>query len=134
MHWADAMLDALKASGVDTLVHVPDIILNEILKRAEPDPAIQVVATTREEEAVGVVAGFHLGGRRPVMAMQNSGLGNATNAIASLAVPFEIPVIMIVSQRGGLSEWNPAQVPMSLALRPLLDSLGIPHYDCTKVE
>src|SRR5207302_428792 len=70
----------------------------------------------------------------PVLLMQNSGLGNATNALASLAIPYELPVVMLISQRGGLSEWNPVQVPMFLATRPLFESLGIPHYTITDTE
>jgi sulfopyruvate decarboxylase alpha subunit len=134
VHWAEIILASLKAADVDTLVHVPDIVLNELLSRAEGDPELCVVPTTREEEAVGVISGLFLGGRRPVLLMQNSGLGNAANALASLAVPYEIPVVMMISQRGGLGEWNPVQVPMMLAARPLLDALGYPHYTITTPE
>src|SRR5437762_13978455 len=133
-HWAELILASLKAAGVDTLVHVPDIVLNEILTRAERDPELRVVPTTREEEAVGVVCGMVLGGRRPLLLMQNSGLGNAANALASLAVPYELPVVMVISQRGGLGEWNPVQVPMMLAARPLFDALGYPHYTIAAPE
>jgi sulfopyruvate decarboxylase alpha subunit len=134
VHWAEIALASLKASGVDTLVHVPDIVINEILKRAEPDPELLVIPTTREEEGVGVVAGLYLGGRRPAMLLQNSGLGNAVNALASLTVPFEIPVLMLLSQRGGLGEWNPVQVPMQLASRPVLDALGMLHVTVVRED
>jgi sulfopyruvate decarboxylase alpha subunit len=131
VHWAEIALAALKASGVDTLVYVPDIILHEILRRAETDGVVRLVPMPREEDGVGVVCGLYLGGRRAALLMQNSGLGNAANALASLAVPYEIPLLMLISQRGGLGEWNPVQVPMQLAARPLFDSLGIPHYTVT---
>jgi len=134
VHWAEIALESLKASGVDTLVHVPDIVINEMLRRAEPDPALAVVPVTREEEGVGVAAGLYLGGRKPAMLLQNSGLGNAINALAALAVPGEIPVLMVISQRGGLGEWNPAQVPMQLASRPVLEALGMLHVTVTRPE
>ncbi len=126
-HWAETALGALKASGVDTIVHVPDKVVNEILIRAEADSSLMVIATSREEDAVGVVCGLYLGGRRPVLLLQNSGLGNATNALASQAIPYLNPVVMILSQRGGLGEWNPVQVPMQMASRPLFEGLGIEH-------
>ena len=126
-HWAEMALAALKASGVDTVVHVPDKVVNEILVRAEADPSLLVVATSREEDAVGVVCGLYLGGRKPVLLLQNSGLGNATNALASQAIPYLNPVVMLISQRGGLGEWNPVQVPMQMASRPLFEALGIEH-------
>ena len=127
MHWAENAIAGMKASGADTVVHVPDKVVNEIIIRAEADPDLLVVPTSREEDAIGVACGLYLGGRRPVMLMQNSGLGNCTNALASLAVPYAIPVPMILSQRGGIGEWNPVQVPMQQASRPLFDALGIEH-------
>jgi sulfopyruvate decarboxylase TPP-binding subunit len=34
---------------------------------------------------------------------------------------------MLITMRGGDGEWNPTQQPMGRAVRPILDSLGIPH-------
>jgi sulfopyruvate decarboxylase alpha subunit len=133
-HWAETALAALKVSGVDTIVHVPDKVVNEILIRAEADPSLMVIAMSREEDAVGVVCGLYIGGRKPVLLMQNSGLGNATNALASQAIPYLNPVVMLVSQRGGLGEWNPVQVPMQMASRPLLEALGIEHVSVVRPD
>ena len=57
--------------------------------------------------------------------MQNSGLGNCTNALASLNMASMIPVVLVVSHRGDLGEFNPAQVPMGRAATRILDALGI---------
>ena len=68
-----------------------------------------------------------LGGMRGAMFAQNSGLGNCVNALASLAVPWQIPVLMFLGQRGELGEFNVSQVGMGRATRPILDALGIPR-------
>ena len=49
--------------------------------------------------------------------LQSSGLGNSLNALTSLLVPYEIPVLIVVSMRGDAGEWNAAQVPMGRAVR-----------------
>ena len=122
------MVGALKASGVRYVTHVPDTPLGHLLRLMEPDAAFDVTAATREEEAVGIAAGAALGGGRAVAMMQTSGLGNALNALASVAVPYQIPMLLVISQRGEAGEWNVAQVPGGRLVRPALDALGIQHF------
>ena len=58
----------------------------------------------RESEAVGLAAGAYFAGKRPMLYMQNSGLFSASNDIASLLLPYRIPVLFIISFRGCLGE------------------------------
>ncbi len=129
--WARALVGGLKATGIRYVTHVPDTPLGHLLRLMEADPEFDVTAATREEEAVGIAAGIALGGGRPVAMMQTSGLGNALNGLASLAVPYQVPLLLIVSQRGEAGEWNIVQVPGGRMLRPALDALGIQHFTLT---
>ena len=90
-------------------------------------PDVHTTLATREEEAFGIAAGLYLGGARPTVMLQSSGLGNSLNALMSLLIPYQIPVLIVISMRGDEGEWNAAQVPMGRAIRPILDSMGIPH-------
>jgi sulfopyruvate decarboxylase TPP-binding subunit len=36
-------------------------------------------------------------------------------------------MLILISMRGDAGEWNAAQVPMGRAVRPILESMGIPH-------
>lgn len=128
MTWTDSAFDALKEQRLETIVYVPDIVLADLIRRVEDDPYFTAISPTREEEGVGIVCGAFLGGKRGVLMMQNSGLGNAANAIAGLANPCQIPFLMLINPRGDLGEFNPAQVGMGQALRPILDGLGIQHF------
>jgi sulfopyruvate decarboxylase subunit alpha len=126
--WADGVCAGVQACGCAHVVYVPDNPLSHVLKRfGEGYPDIRLVLATREEEAFGIAAGLYLAGARPALLFQSSGLGNSLNAITSLMLPYQIPVLMIVSMRGDDSEWNAAQVPMGRALRSILDALAIPH-------
>jgi sulfopyruvate decarboxylase subunit alpha len=125
--WAGLVCRGLAALGCHEIVYVPDNPLSHVLKALADHPDIRTTVATREEEAFGIAAGLYLGGARPAVMLQSSGLGNSINALASLNVAFEIPVLMLVTMRGGDGEWNPTQHPMGRAVRPILESLGIPH-------
>lgn len=128
MAWQQQVIDVFRANDVRFIVHVPDLVLADLIRQLSSDEEFQVVGAAREEEGVGIVCGALLGGQRGALLMQNSGLGNAANALASLAVPYQLPFVIFISQRGELGEFNPAQVPMSLAVRPTLEALGIPFF------
>ena len=66
--------------------------------------------------------------------MQVSGLGNSIDGLVSLAIPYQIPFLILISQRGELGEFNPAQVAMGHAARPVLDALDIQHFTLDRVE
>lgn len=126
--WAAGVCRGLAAIHCREIVYVPDNPLSHVLHAlAEDHPDIRTTVATREEEAFGIAAGLYLGGARPTVMLQSSGLGNSINALASLNVAFEIPVLMLVTMRGGEGEWNPTQHPMGHAVRPILESLKIPH-------
>jgi len=119
--------DGLYAAGSRDVVYVPDNPLSHVLRVLE-DTYRDVTTTiaTREEEAFGIAAGLYLGGRRPTVMLQSSGLGNSLNALGSLLLPYQIPVLVIVSMRGDAGEWNAAQVPLGRAVAPICDALGLP--------
>jgi len=119
--------DGLYAAGSRDVVYVPDNPLSHVLGVLE-DTYRDVTTTiaTREEEAFGIAAGLYLGGRRPTVMLQSSGLGNSLNALGSLLLPYQIPVLVIVSMRGDAGEWNAAQVPLGRAVAPICDALGLP--------
>ena len=126
--WAAGVCAGVHAAGSRHVVYVPDNPLSHVVRRFEQDRRdVRLVLATREEEAFGIAAGLYLAGARPTVMLQSSGLGNSLNAITSLLLPYQIPVLMIISWRGDPSEWNAAQVPMGRALPAILDAMGIAH-------
>ena len=69
-----------------------------------------------------------MGGKRPALLMQNSGLGNSINALASLDFLYNIPLLMIISHRGCEGEPIVGQIPMGRLTPKLLDSMEIPRF------
>ena len=127
--WARTFLDAFRAEDIRNLVFLPDTVMGRLLALAEEDSQqfFRLVTVHREEEAVGVLTGLFLGGQRGAMLVQSSGLGNTLNALGSLALAYHIPFPLLVSLRGELGEFNPAQMQMGRAVPGCLDALYIPH-------
>ena len=133
--WALGVASGLHASGCRHVVYVPDNPLSHVLRAlGDRHPDIETTIATREEEAFGIAAGLYLGGARPAVMLQSSGLGNSINALSSLVLPYQLPVVMIVSMRGDAGEWNAAQIPMGKAVPAILDALGIPFVAPDRAE
>jgi sulfopyruvate decarboxylase subunit alpha len=126
--WAAGVCAGLHAAGSRHVVYVPDNPLSHVLEILGRDyPDVRTTLATREEEAFGIAAGLYLGGARPTVLLQSSGLGNSLNAVTSLLLPYQIPVLVVISLRGDAGEWNSAQMPMGRALRGICDAMGVPH-------
>ena len=128
MDWHAEVARSLKLNGIDMVAYVPDEVTGDLLKLLESDPAVTMVSVTREEEGIAVLAGAHLGGKRGALILQGSGLGNTINALSSLAIASQIPLVLIISERGRLGEFNPAQVPLGRATPRILEALGIQAF------
>ena len=114
-------MSALDERGFDFFTGVPCSSLAALMNRVR-----SFLVATNEGEAVALAAGSWLAGRRPVVMLQNSGLGNAVNPLTSLAVPFRIPLLLIVSWRGepGLED-EPQHRLMGAILPDLLPMLSV---------
>jgi sulfopyruvate decarboxylase subunit alpha len=124
----------LRASGLDFFLSVPCKLLANLIETFRRDPEIFYSPVTREEEGVGIACGAHLAGRRPAIAMQNSGFGNSANAILSLLNYYKVPIVFVVSHRGTEGEPIEAQRMMGNASRSLLDVVGVDHISVSSPE
>jgi sulfopyruvate decarboxylase alpha subunit len=132
--WHGILHAVLKSNQVRLFTYVPDRVLTPLIKAAHDDPDLLTFAAAREEEAVGIVTGAYMGGMLGVVAMQTSGFATIPNALASLAVPYQIPLLMIVSERGTLGEFNLGQAMVCRTMRPVLDALGIEAHTITRLD
>ncbi len=60
--------------------------------------------------------------------MQTSGFALLPNALASLVLPYQIPAVMVISERGTMGEFNIGQSLVARTMRPSLETLGIVHH------
>jgi len=132
--WSETVVRVLKANEVRLVAYVPDKVLAPLIKRIESDDFFTVLAPAREEEAVGLVAGAYMGGLRGIVLMQTSGFATLPNVLASLALPYRIPVLMMISERGTIGDFQLGQVMVCRTMRPILDSMNIEHFAIQRQE
>jgi sulfopyruvate decarboxylase alpha subunit len=132
--WHGIVLETLKRNDIRLVPYVPDRVLTMLIKNLHADPFFTTFPTAREEEAVGIVSGAWMGGLRGAVMMQTSGFATLANVLASLVMPYQIPLIMFVSERGTLGEFNYGQSLVCRTMRPVLDSLAMEHHTITRLE
>ena len=110
-------------------------MLKPLIDRVEADDHFQVVCPAREEEALGIVCGAQMAGMRSILLTQTSGFDTLANVLASLLVPYEIPVVMVISERGGAGR-PPIGPGTGMADHAPGSStpLGIPHHTLTHAD
>lgn len=123
---ADAFVGQLEAAGFDFFTGVPCSLIEDVIAVLERHSRLPYLAAPREDLAVGLAGGAWLGGRRPVVLMQNSGLGTSLNALASFTAMYGLPLLLLVTWRGWQGKDAPEHILMGAITPSLLDMLGIP--------
>lgn len=123
-------LEACRARGLDFVSGTPCSYLKPLINAAIDDRKLQFCDATNEGDAMALAAGSYAATGAPGLVMfQNSGLGNAVNAITSLNWPFRIPALVVVTHRG--QPGGPADEPqhelMGQITGELLDTLRVPR-------
>lgn len=126
------LFDNLHEMGLDFFTGVPDSLLNDFcLHLVNNIPDNKHVMAANEGNAIGIAAGYHMAtGKIPVVYMQNSGIGNATNPLLSLTHPcvYSIPLILVIGWRGDPAIKDHAQHKKQGELTPvLMDDMDIPY-------
>lgn len=126
------VFDELDKAGVRFYAGVPDSYLNGFCNHALAHFPDRTVIAANEGNAVGIAAGHWFAtGELPLVYMQNSGLGNAVNPLASLADVrvYAVPMLLLVGWRGqGDSEPNHPQHTLQGEMTPkMLETMHIPY-------
>lgn len=116
----------LEARGFDFFTGVPCSLIAQVLAALERGVRGVYVEAVREDEAVAQAAGAYMAGRKPVVLMQNSGLGNSLNAIVSLNQIYRQPFLLVVTWRGFEGKDAPEHLVMGEAMPAILDAIRLP--------
>ena len=126
------LFDSLNNMGVDFFTGVPDSLLNDFcIYMTNNLSSNQHVMAANEGNAIGIAAGHYMAtGKLPLVYMQNSGIGNATNPLLSLThnCVYGIPMILVIGWRGDPSINDHAQHKKQGELTPILmKDMDIPY-------
>ncbi len=125
-----AIIAALEAARIELVAALPDIVTSDgllwpIARRGRP----RLVRLCKEDEGIGICAGFHSTGKRAVLMMQQTGLMDSLNALRAMGMDYELPIVMLVGLQGKEPEL-PAALSKSHGVRivpPILDVMDIKH-------
>jgi len=122
----------LKDNGIDFFTGVPDSLLKNICAYISDNVSDKNhIIAANEGGAVALGAGYHLATDKiPLIYMQNSGIGNATNPLLSLVDPkvYSIPMLLMIGWRGepGLKD-EPQHIKQGEVTTKLLDAMDISY-------
>ena len=97
---ANFLINQLRKNGFNFFTGVPCSYLTPVINGVINSKIIKYVGATNEGEAIGIASGAWLAGKKSVVMIQNSGLGNTINPLTSLNYPFKIPLLIITTWRG----------------------------------
>jgi phosphonopyruvate decarboxylase len=125
---ASEFLGLCHARGFRFITGTPCSYLKPLINAAIGDPRFMFRNAVNEGDAVAMAAGAVLAGQPSIVMFQNSGLGNAVNALTSLCNPFRVPLLLLITHRGepGGEADEPQHEQMGRITTALLDTLEIP--------
>ncbi|GGA93295.1 hypothetical protein [Puia dinghuensis] len=116
---------AFDAAGIDFLINVPATGMSPIYQFYSDRSAC--LYSSREEEAIAIASGISIGGKLPLVLVQQSGVGNMLNAYIGIADGYGIYFPILVLDRGKDDE-NPIQAHSSFRTIPIIKTFGAPCY------
>jgi len=124
VHWSKPVHKLFQEHDIEQVAIVPDAGHADLIRLCESDKKMSVIRLTSEEQGVSLLAGAWLGGKKGVLLMQSSGVGNCINML-SLSTSCQFPLLILVTMRGDHAEFNPSQVPMGDATETVLAAMGV---------
>ena len=127
-------LDALKRGGVDFAACLPDSAFKELYEPLSQDPDITYIQVSNEADAVGICMGAWIGGRKPVLIMENAGFTVCSYALLRGPIAFGVPMLLLVNHRGFFHDQRWFSVPIGWATKPLFETLRINYQVASRAE
>jgi sulfopyruvate decarboxylase subunit alpha len=126
-----SIIAAIKASGVEFILSVPDIVTSAgLLAPIARDPELKLIRVCKEDECIGIASGLWYCDKRALTLIQNTGFLDSINAIRGVAVEYRQPICMMV----GLLQHDPGTAPRDSPrygvriVEPILEAMGIAHH------
>lgn len=121
------IVQALIDLGVTHVVGVPDNATRLIFVMLDQDSSIQVVSVCREGEAWAIASGLWVGGKYPVVIIQNTGFLESGDALRGTAIEMGVPLLAIIDYRGHQTLGKPNMDSAASFFEPTLRAWQIPY-------
>lgn len=123
-----AVVAALKECGVTHVIWIPDSDIGTWEPALSGDSAVQLLRVCREGEAFALAAGLYLGGKRPVVLIQCTGLFEAGDTLRNCLHDMKLPLFFIVGVRSYYAHQKKATADTCpVFTEPILKAWQIPY-------
>ena len=119
--------DELAGCGVKLVASLPDNWLTGVIDAIERYDRFVHVPVNREESAVALCAGAHMGAMGSAALMGASGFMTVVYAITKINYTYEIPLFLLLTLRGAVGDHHKHHISNGLYLRPVLDAIAMPY-------
>jgi len=126
-----SIIAAIKASGIEYVLAVPDIVTSSgLLAPIAHDKELRLIRVCKEDECIGIASGLSYCDKRALILIQHTGFLDSINAIRGVAVEYAQPICMMI----GLLQHDPELTPRASnrygvrIVEPILDDMGIAHH------
>ncbi len=126
---AELIVDEIKRQGVTHIIGLPDNGARTLFEALWRDPDLEVVTVTREGEAFAIASGLYLGGKHPLVVIQNTGFFESGDAFRGMAHNMGVPLVMLLGYRGykSLAPGSPRIDTAASFFEPTLKAWDIPY-------
>ncbi len=124
---AQNIVDACAEAGITFVASLPDDWIAECIGCFADDGRFTHVPVNREESAIGLCSGAFFAGTGSVALMGASGLMTVIYAITKINYTYEIPVFIMITERGSMDDGAKFHVSNGLYLKPMMDSISLPY-------
>ncbi len=123
---AQVMVDTLKRSGVTHMVWLPDTESGYLHQKLHDDPDLTLVPVAREGETFAIALGLLIGGKQPLVCIQNTGLFESGDSVRGLWLDLQLPLLALIGYRG-YAGGSPSEDSAATFLEPILKAWGVPY-------
>ena len=95
-----AIVAELKKNNFTHVVWLPDSETNFMFELLTSEPSLDLVPVCREGETMAIAAGLWVGGKKPVVLIQNTGIFESGDSIRGLGLDVNQPLVMLIGYRG----------------------------------
>jgi sulfopyruvate decarboxylase subunit alpha len=117
----------MKKNGVTHVVYLPDSETNGLYVLMKAEPSFKIVPIAREGMAFSMAAGLYVGGKKPVILIQNTGMLESGDSLRGWGMDLHIPVVMIVGYRGW-TRHGVTRDSVAVFTERFLNAFGINYY------
>jgi sulfopyruvate decarboxylase TPP-binding subunit len=123
----ETVLAEMKKNGVTHVVWLPDSETNFLYLLMKAEPSLTLVAVSREGLAFSTAAGLAVGGKHPIILIQNTGMMESGDSLRGWGLGLNIPVVMMVGYRGWTRHGVNTDTAATYTER-FLNAFGINYY------